>query len=122
MADIPEVFNQPGAGFVTLPAGIKFPPPYKEWQKPENARTYAQAQAHKGNVGVLAGNGYIGLDKDNPPAFDGLSLPTTTTWETRPGRYGLWFKVSDNVAEALQVIGKKTDLAQLYLYRGFRLT
>ena len=86
MADIPEVFNQPGTGFVLLPNGIKFPPLYEGWQLPENARAYAQAQDHKGNVGVLAGNGFIGLDKDDPAAFEGLELPTTTTWETRPGR------------------------------------
>lgn len=118
MADLPECFNLPGAGFVTLPAGVKFPPPYAAWQLPENARTFAQARAHKGNVGILAGGGYIGLDKDNPAAFGGLELPITTLWETRPGRYGMRFKVSDNVAEALATIGKKADLAQLYLYRN----
>jgi hypothetical protein len=117
MAEIPECFNQPGAAFVLLPTGIKFPPSYKEWQKPEKARTFAQAHAHDGNVGILAGGGYIGLDKDNPAAFGGLELPITTMWETRPGRYGMRFKVSDNVAAALAGIGKKADLAQLYLYR-----
>lgn len=117
MAEIPPVFDQPGAGFVTLLPGIKFPPPYKEWQKPENARTYAQAQVHKGNVGVLAGNGYIGLDKDNPAAFDGLELPTTTTWETRPGRMAMRFKCSDLTPELLTKYGKPADHAQFKLYK-----
>jgi len=126
MAEIAEVFNHPGAGFVTLPAGIKFPPQYKEWQKPENARTFQQAQDHAakgGNVGILAGSGYIGIDQDNVIAFWGISLHKTTKWETRPGkhgiepRYGLRFKVSDDVAEALATIGKKADTAQLYLFK-----
>jgi len=120
MAEISEVFNHPGAGFVTLPAGIKFPPQYKEWQKPENARTFQQAQDHAakgGNVGILGGNGHIGFDKDDPAAFDGLELSITTLWETRPGRYGLRFAVSDDIPAALATIGKKPDLAQIYLYR-----
>jgi hypothetical protein len=123
MAEIHTVFNQPGTGFVTLPAGSKFPPPYKEWQKPENARTFAQAQEHAakgGNVGALAGNGHIGLDKDDPAAFDGLELPITTTWETRTGRFGMRFEVSDDVATALAAYGKKAELAQLYLFKDGR--
>ena len=117
MAEIPEVFNQPGAAFVLMPTGIKFPPIEDGWQKPEKAHTYQEAKAHKGNVGVLAGYGYIGLDKDEPAAFEGLELPITTLWETRPGRLGLWLRGSDNVAEALAAIGKKADQAQLKLFK-----
>ncbi len=117
MAEVPEVFNQPGAGFVLLSSGIKFPPVEDGWQRPEKAHTFQEATTHKGNVGILAGNGYIGLDKDAPAAFDGLEMPASTTWETRPGRYGLWFKVSDDVAEALAGIDKKADQAQLKLFK-----
>lgn len=59
---IPTVFNQPRAGFVLLPKGIKFPPIEEGWQKPENAHTFQEATIHaaKGrNVGALAGNGHI---------------------------------------------------------------
>jgi tetratricopeptide (TPR) repeat protein len=59
----------------------------KEWQK--KGHTFAEARAHKGNAGIMAGNGFIGLDKDDPTAFDGLELPPTTLWETRPGRVAL---------------------------------
>ncbi len=120
MAYIPKVFDQPGAGFVLLPRGIKFPPIEEGWQLPEKAHAFQEATAHKGNVGILAGNGYIGLDQDNPAAFTGLELPASTTWETRPGRLGMWFKVSDDVAEALPRIGKKPDQAQLKLFKDGR--
>lgn len=114
---IPPVFDQPGAAFVLLPVGIKFPPIEDGWQKPEKAHAYHEATSHRGNVGILAGNGYIGLDQDEPAAFIGLELPASTTWETRPGRLGMWFKASDNVAEALAGIGKKADQAQLKLFK-----
>lgn len=114
---IPHVFDQPGAAFVLLPVGIKFPPIEDGWQKPEKAHTFHEATAHRGNVGILAGNGYIGLDQDEPAAFTGLELPNSTTWETRPGRLGMWFKVSDNIAEALAGIGKKAEQAQLKLHK-----
>jgi hypothetical protein len=65
----------------------------------------------------MAGNGFIGLDKDDPSAFDGLELPSSTTWETRPGRFGVWFKAVD-VAGALESIGKKPDQAQLKLFKN----
>ena len=117
MAEVPEVFDQPRAAFALLPVGIKFPPIEDGWQKPEKAHAFHEATAHKGNVGILAGDGYIGLDKDDPAAFEGLDLPTSTTWETRPGRLGMRFKVSDNIAEALAGIGKKADQAQLKLFK-----
>ncbi len=115
MAAIPAIFDQPGASFVLLPSGIKFPPQEKEWQK--KGHSFQEAQAHKGNAGIMAGNGYIGLDQDDPAAFTGLELPISTKWETRPGRYGLWFKASDGVAAALAGIGKKPDQAQLKLHK-----
>jgi hypothetical protein len=115
MAEVPDVFNQPGAAFVLLPAGIKFPPIEKAWQ--EKPHVFTEANAHSGNVGVLAGNGYIGLDKDDPVAFEGLELPISTLWETRPGRFGLWFRCSNDMAEALAAIGKKPDQAQLKLFK-----
>jgi len=118
MAAVPAVFNQPGAGFVLLPPGIKFPPIERGWQK--KPHTFAEAASHAtkgGNVGVLAGGGYIGLDQDTPAAFGVLALPPTTMWETRPGRFGIWFKAAD-VAEAMQKIRKKADQAQIYLYKN----
>jgi len=117
MAAVPEVFNQPGAAFVLLRPGEKFPPIEKKWQK--HPHSYEEACQHNGNVGVMAG-GYIGLDQDDPAAFAGLTLPATTTWQTRPGRYGMWFKVSDGVAAALEAIDKKPDQAQLKLYKNGR--
>lgn len=112
-----EVFDQPGAGLVLLRAGKKFPPIEDGWQnKPHSFQEAAEHAAKGGNVGILAGNGYIGLDQDNPEAFKGLELPVTCTWETRPGRLGMWFKCSD-VAEALQAIGRKPDQAQLKLFK-----
>ena len=58
---IPAIFDQPGAAFVLLQDGIKFPPMEKEWER--HPHTFAEATAHKGNVGVMAGNGHIGLDE-----------------------------------------------------------
>ncbi len=115
MADVPDVFNQPGAAFVLLPEGTKYPPVERGWQ--EKGHSFQEATAHRGNVGILAGNGFIGLDQDDPAAFEGLELPITTTWETRPGRFGMWFKVSGDVPAALGRIGKKPDQAQLYLFK-----
>ena len=112
---IDDIFNQPGASFVLLPSGIKFPPLEKEWQK--KGHSFQEAQGHKGNLGIMAGSGYIGLDQDDPAAFTGLELPASTKWETRPGRYGLWFKASDSVPAALEGIGKKADQAQLKLHK-----
>jgi hypothetical protein len=114
VAEIPDIFNQPGAAFVFLPAGIKFPPIEKEWQN--KPHTFTRAWAHVGNVGILAGNGFIGLDQDDPSAFDGLELPISTKWETRPGRFGMWFKAAD-VPAALESIGKKPEQAQLKLFK-----
>jgi hypothetical protein len=114
--NLPIIFDQPGAGFVYLPTGVKSPPIEKTWQ--EKPHSFAEAAAHKGNVGILAGNGYIGLDLDDPNAFVGLDLPTTTTtWETRPGRYGKRFTCADVTPEILDKHGKKADLAQFFLYK-----
>ena len=121
MAEIPQVFNQPGAAFVLLRPSQKFPPLETAWQ--EKPHSYNEAAAHAsngGNIGILAGNGYIGLDQDSPEAFKELELPVTCTWETRPGRYGLWFKVSDDAAAALASISKKPDQAQLKLFKSGR--
>ncbi len=117
MAEVPAAFNQPGAAFVLLRDGEKFPPIEKEWQK--NPHSYDEACQHKGNIGIMAGNGYMGLDQDDPVAFEGLTLPATTKWQTRPGRYGMWFK-ADDVAAALKAIGKKPDQAQLKLFKNGR--
>ena len=114
MAEVPPIFDRAGAGFVLLPAGIKFPPSEKEWQHKPHA--FAQAQAHKGNVGILAGYGFVGLDQDDPEAFDGLELPISTKWETRPGRFGMWLKAAD-VPAALESIDKKPEQAQLKLFK-----
>ena len=118
MAEVPKVFDLPGAGFVLLRAGEKFPPIEKGWQN--NPHSYQEATEHAkngGNVGVMAGFGYIGLDLDDPAAFTGLQLPPTSRWETRKGRYGLWFKALD-ITEALQEIKKKPDQAQLKLFKN----
>jgi len=116
MAEVPDVFNQDRVAFVLLPEGIKFPPIEKGWQ--EKGHSFHEATTHKGNVGILAGNGFIGLDQDDPSAFKGLELPTSTEWQTRPGRFGMWFRVSDDVADALAGIGKKPDQAQLKLFKA----
>lgn len=114
-AEIPAIFDQPDAAFVLLPTGIKYPPVEREWQK--KPHTFAEATAHMGNVGAIAGYGYIGLDLDTPDAFNGLELPATTSWETRPGRYGMWFKCSDVTPELLAQYGKKADFAQFHIYK-----
>ena len=123
---IPPIFDQPGAGFVLLPAGVKFPPhiPPEGWQKPENAHSFLHAEEHAakgGNVGALAGIGpYIGLDLDEPQAFEGLTLPVTTTWETRPGRLGMRFICHDCTPRVLADYGKPANHAQFKLYDGRR--
>ena len=117
MADIPESFNQSGAAFVLLPAGKKFPPIEKGWQQPEKAHTFAEACQHRGNVGILAGGRFGGLDEDNPAAFQGLELGATTTWETRPGRMGFWLRWADSPAEILPAFGFKADQAQIFLFK-----
>ena len=88
----PEIFDLPGATFTFMAVGEKWPPiiPAKGWQLPENGHSFEETLTYDGNVGFRAGAGYIGLDLDNPAAFEVLSIPPTTTWETRPGRYGKW--------------------------------
>jgi len=115
MATIPEVFDQPDAAFVLLPAGKKFPPIEKGWQ--HNGHAFAEACRHKGNAGVLAAGGYGGLDEDNPDAFQGLELGATTSWETRPGRLGFWLRWADDPAEILPAFGFKADQSQLFLFK-----
>lgn len=115
---ISTVFNMPGiAGFTLLRSGVKFPPIEEGWQK--KGHSFEEAMAHRGNIGLLAGNGYIGLDQDKPEAFNDLTLSSTTTWETRPGRLGMWFKCNDRTPEVLAKYGfKKPDHAQIKLYDG----
>ena len=113
---LPVNFDQPGAAFVFLRDGIKFPPIEKEWEK--KGHSFQEATVHKGNVGVMAGSGYIGLDQDVPEAFEGLELPSTTTWETRPGRLGMWLKCNDRTPEVLAKYDKKADLAQFKLFKN----
>jgi hypothetical protein len=116
---IPPVFNQPGANFVLLLPGEKFPPIEKEWQKKGHSFQEADAHVKKGgNIGVMAGGGYIGLDEDDPSAFEGLQLPPTTGWETRPGRLGFLLKCSDRNLEVLSKYGLKADQAQIKLFRN----
>lgn len=117
MAEITEVFNQLGAAFVYLPPGIKYPPVEREWEK--KGHTFAEAQAHVskgGNVGVIALNGHIGLDKDYPPSFEDLVLPQSTQWETRPGRVALRFTCKDRTPDVLAKYGQKADYAQFKIY------
>ena len=52
-----------------------------------------------------------------PEAFEGLELPSTTTWETRPGRLGMWLKCNDHTPEVLAKYDKKADLAQIKLFK-----
>jgi hypothetical protein len=116
---ISHIFDQSGAQFVLLPAGKKHPPIEKKWQKKDHVFQEASAHIEKGgNVGVLAGNGFIGLDQDDPKAFAGLQLPKTTRWETRPGRLGLWFKCHDCTPEILTKHGFKQNQAQIKLFKN----
>ena len=117
MADVTESFDQPGSAFVLLPDGVKTPPIEKEWQK--KPHTFQEATEHKGNIGVIAGNGYIGLDQDEPEAFKELELAATTTWETRPARSGMRFACDDCTPEVLAKYGfKSPDQSQIMLYYG----
>jgi energy-coupling factor transporter ATP-binding protein EcfA2 len=115
---ISTIFDQPNANFVLLPAGEKFPPLEKGWQKKGHSFEEAKAHAEKGgNIGVMAGGKYIGLDEDDPSAFAELQLPTTTKWKTRPGRFGLWLKCSDRTMGVLSKYNKKADQSQIKLFR-----
>lgn len=121
---VPEVYDRKDVTFVLLPVGIKFPPQQVGWQLPENGHTYQEACEHNGNVGVRADryHGYIGLDEDVPEAFicgiNNYNLaPTTTTWETRPGRLAMWYQCDDITEEVLARYGKASNLAQFKLYK-----
>jgi len=120
---ISPIFNRPEiAGFIFLKAGEKYPPIEKEWEKKGHSFQEAIAYVAKGgNVGILAGKGYIGLDQDEPESFSGLVLPLSTTWETRPGRLGIWFKCNDCPPEVLGKYGKIADQAQIMLYDGRKI-
>jgi len=115
---IPPVFNRPDATFTFMAAGEKWPPiiPAKGWQLPENGHSFEETLTYDGNVGFRAGAGYIGLDLDNPAAFEGLRLPPTTTWSTRPGRFGKLF-TGTVPAELMQHYGKPADHSQFKLYK-----
>lgn len=115
MPSLSPVFDQPGVKFVFMRAGQKFPPIEKEWQKANH--TYQEAVLYTGNVGVMAGNGYIGLDQDKPEAFKGLKLPISTAWETRPGRQAVWFKCTDRTPELLAKYGREANHAQFVLHK-----
>ena len=116
---ISTVFNQPSTGFVLLPAGKK--------KKPrdgflENPYSFQEIQKERGkrNVGIIAGNGYIIFDVDGPSAIGGLDLPKSTTWETRPGRYAIWFKCDDSIPS---LVKKKihTGKCRLSLFNSQKL-
>ena len=112
---ISPVFDQPGAKFVLMPIGKKFPPIETEWQN--KGHTFQEAAEHKGNVGIMACNDFIGLDLDDPNEYEGFKLPKTTRWETRPGREGLWFRCNDNTSQVLAKHGFKEDQAQIKLFK-----
>jgi hypothetical protein len=71
-SSLSSIFDQPGAEFVFLRSGKKYPPIENEWQ--HKGHSFEEAKAYNGNVGAMAGNDYIGLDQDKPEAFDGLAL------------------------------------------------
>jgi hypothetical protein len=121
--EVPEVFNIPGARFVFMDDGSKYPPCEAGWQLPGHGHIYEEALAHPGNVGFLAGSQFgediisIGLDQDAPEVFQVLSLPPTTTWETRPGRLGMQFVCSGVPAELMAEYGKPADYSQFKFYK-----
>jgi len=116
---IPAVFDQPGATFTFMAPGSKWPPidPPTGWQLPENGHSYKEALAYNGNVGIRAGNGYVGLDQDVPEVFKGLVVPTTTTWETRPGRLGMWLQCAGVPPELMAKHGKPPNHSQFKLFK-----
>ena len=60
MATLSSVFDQPGGAFVLLPAGEKYPPIEQAWQtKPHNFQEAADHATKGGNIGVMAGGGYV---------------------------------------------------------------
>jgi hypothetical protein len=56
------------------------------------------------------------MDLDDPRAFDDLGTPPTTTWETRPGRFAMRFKLTDTVQEVLPKFGFKQEQAQKSIF------
>jgi len=120
MAELNACFDRPGALFTYLERGQKFPPATgKNWpDKPMSFGIVAKIAEAGYNVAAIAGNGHIGLDEDDPSAFEGLDLPATTTWETRPGRCAMRFICDDRTPELLAKYGKKADLAQFKLHKN----
>ena len=116
--DVPKIFDLPNALFTFMELGEKFPPsiPATGWQLPENGHTYQEALEHPGNIGFIAGRGYIGFDLDDPSAFERLSLPPTCTWATRPGRYGKLF-TGEVLPEVMTHYGKAPNHAQFILFK-----
>ena len=119
---ISKIFDQHGAGFVLLPAGQKKPPDKKGWEKKQNQYSFQKAQNQRGkrNIGIVAGDGIIILDVDDPSALNGLDLPQTTKWETRPDRFAMYFRRADPV-DALVKKGIHAGKCKLPLFNSQKL-
>ena len=119
---VPKVFNQPGAMFVEIAEGRKFPPMKKNWQNQPLTFDEMMTRDPYHNFGLVAGGGYLGIDFDDPALMNILNtFPEieTTVWETRPGRLGMWFRCDpEEVIEALATIGKPPEHAQLLIRGG----
>jgi len=112
--DLPTGFNHPGARFVLLSPGKKKPPLSKEWQL--SNISYTQACEHNGNVGIIAHPPYVIIDIDEPAAWEGLPLPATMSWETRPGRRALMYRYAEDLAPILTKYGKGEDHGKLMVF------
>lgn len=116
---VPTAFY--GLGFVLIEAGKKYPPTEKGWQNKPHSFEEAQRWCKKGNIGILVNHPHAVLDLDHPDAVKDLQIPETTAWETRPGRLAYlvrWSESETEIAQILQGIGKKQDIAQIKLYRN----
>lgn len=115
---LPHSFNE--QSFVLLKAGQKYPPIEKGWKDKPHGLNKAQRWIKQGNnIGILVKYPYAVLDLDNPQAVSGLSLPVTTAWETRPGRYAYlirWSEKPDEISNILKKLRKNPDVAQLRLF------
>jgi len=120
MVEIDKIFNQPEMNFVLLPKGRKSPPIEKDW--PNKIHHYDEANEHVKSgcqVGIVLGNGYFGIDMDNPASLPVDQLPETTAWRTRPGRYGVLYRTDEDINEVLREYGKEGK-AQLFLTKDGR--